>query len=108
LYASLSYSTLSHLQYALGRDGFGDRASDGLGGVDESLLRGHALLHVSAEKTLHDGMDGSEEDSTLAVDVRLKYSRRGELKCSVSWFIMFSLYGRVWIQVNTLSWRRKL
>jgi hypothetical protein len=66
----LSYS---HFQYALGRDGLGDRAGNRLGGVDEGLLGGHALLHVSAEETLHDGVDGSEKDSTLAVDIRLGY-----------------------------------
>jgi hypothetical protein len=61
-----------YLQYALGGDGLGDGASDGLGGVDESLLTGHALLHVSAEETLHDGVDGTEKDATLAIDIGLQ------------------------------------
>jgi hypothetical protein len=61
-----------YLQYALGGDGLGDGAGDGLGGVDESFLTGHALFHVSAEETLHDGVDGTEKDTTLAIDIGLQ------------------------------------
>lgn len=68
-----------YLQYALGGDGLGDGAGDGLGGVDESLLTGHALLHVSAEEALHDGVDSTEKDATLAIDVGLQAIRENEL-----------------------------
>lgn len=61
-----------YLQYALGGDGLCDGAGDGLGGVDESLLTGHALLNESAEEALHDGVDSAEKDATLAIDIGLQ------------------------------------
>ena len=49
----------TYLQYALSGDGLCDRTGDALGGVDESLLGGHALLDVSTEKALNDGVNSS-------------------------------------------------
>ena len=71
-YFQQRHNVFKYLQYALGRDGLGDRTGDGLRGVDESFLTRHALLDVSAEKSLHDGVDGTEKDATLTVDIRLK------------------------------------
>ena len=49
----------AYLQYALSGDSLCDRTGDALRGVDESLLGSHALLDVSAEEALHDGVDSS-------------------------------------------------
>ena len=56
----------------MGRDSLGDRTGDGLRGVDESFLTRHALLDVSAEKSLDDSVDGTKKDATLTIDIRLK------------------------------------
>ena len=56
----------------MGRDSLGDGTGNGLRGVDESFLTRHALLDVSAEESLNDGVDGTKKDATLAIDIRLK------------------------------------
>ena len=61
-------------------DGLDDVASDGLTGLLEGLLGGHALALVAAVKGLNDAVDGTEEDTTLTVDVGLVLGSEGGLE----------------------------
>ena len=61
-------------------DGLDDVASDGLAGLLEGLLGGHALALVAAVKGLNDAVDGTEEDTTLTVDVGLVLGSEGGLE----------------------------
>ena len=65
----------AHLQYALGGDSLGDGSGDALWWVDESLLGGHSLLDVATEESLHNGVDSSEQDASLTVDIGLLSKR---------------------------------
>mmetsp|Transcript_21569 Transcript_21569/g.43585 ORF Transcript_21569/g.43585 Transcript_21569/m.43585 type:complete len:552 (+) Transcript_21569:94-1749(+) len=71
---------LVHGLDALGGDDLDDVAGDGLAGLGEGLLGGHALPLVAAVEGLDNAVDGAEEDAALAVDVGLVLGGEGGLE----------------------------
>mmetsp|Transcript_13342 Transcript_13342/g.25041 ORF Transcript_13342/g.25041 Transcript_13342/m.25041 type:complete len:357 (+) Transcript_13342:161-1231(+) len=65
---------------SLGGDDLDNVSSDGFAGFSEGLFGCHSLTRVAAEERFDDSMDGSEEDSTLTVDIRAVFGTKGGFK----------------------------